>query len=456
MSFKKHKLKTRGPKKTAYGVGLVSIGIIFIFGVFLIKNISAIDFGLAQVVSNITPETKNNETTGDKINILVTGRGGWDHDAPNLTDTIILASIHKVNKTISMLSIPRDLYVEYDNVGGAGRINEIYRNNIPLTNSSAEAMWALKDKITQITGEDIHYYVNIDFESFTQVVDIFDGVEITLDKNFIDTTYPDGQGWHVTFFLKKWTWTLDGETALKYARSRHSTSDFDRSLRQQKILSALKNKIISNGLLKNSSKIKDLYRVFNKYVETDMSLKQMLSLAPLVNDNYSLISSNLNDSCFYGTQNCEKWGFLYVPQRDLFGGASVLLLDGSYQWALSDYSDIASYFDLVFNKTNIFKENFTINVFNWAKQNFLASTMADSIKKYWFNIPAYNSIGNANKIYENSIIYYNNVDEDSETIQALKQFTTAQFIKTNYPKYSAYETQIEIVLGKDYDSAFNF
>jgi len=463
LSFKKKKLRTKGPRWAAYGVWLLSVWAIFIFGAFLIHNISAINFDIIETVSEVVSigeETQgvDKQDIGDKdiINILITGRWGGDHDAPNLTDTIILASIQKQQSTVSMLSIPRDLYVDYE-AGREGRINEIYRNNLNKYNSKTAGMKALKDKITEITGQEIDYYMNVDFEGFTQVVDIFDGIDITLDETFIDDLFPDGAGWHTTFMIKKWSWTLSGETALKYVRSRHSTSDFDRSLRQQQVLSALKDKVISNGLLKNTSKIKELYQVFSKYVETDLSLWEMVSLASFAKQDYSIISSNLNDSCFYGTENCEKWWFLYIPQRDLFGWASVLLLNGTQKWRISDYSSIQPYFDIVFNKTGVFSENYIINVFNGSGESFLASSMADNIKKYGFNVPAFNSIGNTNKIYENSVIYYNSVALDSQTIQALTELIPkVSFVETSYPKYAKFDAQIEIVLWKDHANIFNF
>ncbi len=460
MSFKKKKLKTQGPKKAAYGVWLISVWAIFLFGAFLIKNISAIEFDIVETVADVVTvgESEKKVSVADKdiINILVTGRWGGDHDAPNLTDTIILASIQKKQGIVSMLSIPRDLYVAYPE-WWEWRINEIYINNVNRYNSQTAGMSALKSKVTEITGQQIDYYMNIDFESFTQVVDIFDGIELTLEENFVDTLYPDGNGGHVTFILKKWTWTIDGETALKYVRSRHSTSDFDRSLRQQQVLGSLKNKIASNGLLKNTSKLRELYKVFSKYVETDLSLGDMVSLASFAQQDYELISSNLNDSCFYGTENCEKGWFLYIPQRDLFGWASVLLLNGTEKWKISDYESIQPYFDIIFNKTDVFKENYVINVFNGARESFLASSMADNIKKYGFNVPAIDSIWNTNKIYENSVIYYNGINIDSQTIQAIQQLAPEiEFIETNYPKYAKYEAAIEIVLWKDYQNIFNF
>jgi len=104
-------------------------------------------------------------------------------------------------------------------------------------------MKVLEEKIEEITGEKIDYYVNLDFEGFIKIVDLVDGVDVSVEENLVDYDYPNGRGGYTTFVLRKGNWTLDGETALKYARSRHSTSDFDRSLRQQQIISALKKKI---------------------------------------------------------------------------------------------------------------------------------------------------------------------------------------------------------------------
>jgi len=106
--------------------------------------------------------------------------------------------------------------------------------------------------------------------------------------------------------LKKGTWTLDGDVALKYARSRHSTSDFDRSLRQQQIISSLKDKVLSLGYLKNSNKIQQLYTAINENIETDMDLTTLIKLAISFKTgaNKQILSFNLNDSCFYGSPSC--------------------------------------------------------------------------------------------------------------------------------------------------------
>lgn len=101
--------------------------------------------------------------------ILITGRGGGNHDAPNLTDTIILAGLNKKNETISLFSLPRDLYVQYPDQKGYGRINGIYESYI--SQGEDVAMKKLQEKVSEISGKSIDFYVNIDFQGFIEIVD---------------------------------------------------------------------------------------------------------------------------------------------------------------------------------------------------------------------------------------------------------------------------------------------
>lgn len=242
--------------------------------------------------------TKPEEQPLEKLNILLIGRGGGNHDAPDLTDTLILASINSKQESISLLSIPRDLYVNYPTGKDTGKINQIYQTYAYLGES--QAIGKLQEKITEITGQQIDYYVNVDFDGFEKIIDILGGVEVTLEENFVDNSYPTANRGYTTFMLKKGTWTLDGETALKYARSRYSTSDFDRSLRQQAILSSLKDKVMSLGYFKDNKKIRELYGAIQENIETDIDIATLIKLAVSfkTQGEQQLISFNMNDSCF--------------------------------------------------------------------------------------------------------------------------------------------------------------
>jgi hypothetical protein len=124
---------------------------------------------------------------------------------------------------------------------------------------------------------------------------------------------------------------------------------------------------------------------------------------------------------------------------------------------LSNYEILHNYTNLIFNHSKLYEENYKINIFNSLKINFLASIVADEIKKYWFNIPKVNSIWNTKKIYEKSVIYYNNIDINSETIQVLKNFfPKIEFIEIKWNKYSKeLDTKIEIIIWNDYEEIFN-
>ena len=469
MAFKKTQLKT---KTTNYILPQILwvfwIFIILGLGLILIRNLSVLHFSFTeQTTSQGTwtwevikkPEFWNDETLKKdekhKINILVAWRWGWSHEAPNLTDSIMLWSINTDMKTISLFSLPRDLYVEYPD-GSQWRINWLYAKYRRMYNSEEKWMQYLANKVSEITWEKIDHYVNIDFNGFKKVIDTIDGIEITLENDFVDPQYPNNNWWYDKLEFKKWTHIMNGENALKFARSRHSTSDFDRSLRQQQVIDAIRNKLVSSYLITSPIKIKELYDVFRKYVYTDIELWDIFKLARIGSkkNEYKMLSANLNDSCFYGSDNCIKGGFLYIPQRDLFEWQAVLLIEWTHKYKLNNYDNLHVYTDLIFNKPLLYKENYVVNVFNSTRVNHLAWKLSNDIKRYWFNIPERNSIGNTKGIkYSQSIVYYNNIEENSTTIQVLKQFIKADFVKTDIPKYSKdANAKMEIVIWEDYSN----
>ena len=403
------------------------------------------------------PSDVENEKSKNLVNILLTWRWWWGHDAPNLTDTIILVSINFDTNIISMLSIPRDLYVEYEDWTW-WKINKIYAVNSFKNESRKIWMEVLLKKVEEITKQKIDYFINVDFNWFKELINTIWWIELTIPKQFIDTEYPDWNWWYKTIIFKKWTWLFDWENALKYARSRHSTSDFDRSLRQQQIIDAIRNKLTAWYFLSSPLKIKDLYNVFIDFIHTNIELQEILKLAvKLKTRDFKLQSFNINDSCFYWSSSCAKWWLLYIPNREYYWWASVLLPEWTDINNLSNYKIIHKYTNLIFNNSDIFEENYQINIFNSLKKNFLASLLADEIKKYWLHIPEYKSIWNTKKVYEKSILYYNNIEEDSKTIQALKDFFPNLSIeKTEWPIYSEnLDTNIEIIIWEDYKEIFN-
>jgi LCP family protein required for cell wall assembly len=221
---------------------------------------------------------------GERINILLLGidrRGGkgWGYR----TDTMIIVSVDTVNNAVSMLSIPRDLYLEIPGVKET-RINEAnvygYSYDYP---GGGPAL--LKRTIEQNFGIPLDYYVMVDFDGFTQVIDTLGGVDVNVPRALHDTMYPDPRpgdpfAYKTIHFDAGWQ-HMDGQRALQYARSRMSTSDFDRAKRQQQVLLAIREKAVDLGILNLITKLPSLFATMGNMVKTDMTLNEMKDLALL-------------------------------------------------------------------------------------------------------------------------------------------------------------------------------
>lgn len=439
------------------------IWIIFIafLWTYILWSIRAFDFNLWNIVNNISV-IKPDKNKVNKISILVVWRWWWNHDAPNLTDSMILVSLDLNKNIVSMLSIPRDFYVKkWEN--SYWKLNEIYAYSLQRNDRNEnKAMWDLKNKISEITWEKVNYYVNIDFEGFKAIVDMLWWVEIEVEKDLYDNSYPTPNWWYTTFILKKWTWTLDWETALKYARSRHSTSDFDRSLRQQKIISAVKDKVLSGWYLTSPSKIKDLYKTASPYFKTDIDLNWIIKLLSDYKDLSELkqiISVNLNNTCYYNSPNCSAWWFLYNPPMANFWWASVVIPNWTTWYKdLEKYDEIQKFSNILFNYPWVFVDKQEINIFyTWSMKND-AWDLSNSLKQYWFSFPEKNYIWNTwTGEYNNTTIYYNNLWENTSTLEALKLFIKWNYIESNLPKISENpNTRFEVIIWDDYKEVINF
>lgn len=462
MSFKMKKIK-----KTNTLLNLIWLIIIFSLAFLWVYAVQSINLwnnkykAWKWVYSEETKEYKK------EIWILIVWRWWftWGNDAPNLTDTIILAKINKDKKNVSLLSIQRDLYVNYatnpNEKEWTGKINSVYPHYLWRLKDETQAMHKLAEKVKDITWEETDYFVNVDFAWFKKIIDTLGWVEIDVKESFVDRTYPDWNWWYKTISFKKWLQTMDWEKALEYSRSRHSTSDFDRSLRQQQVIQAVKNKIMSSYTINSPAKVTELYNIFKENIFTDVSINDAITLALdlwLLKENYKFISSNFNDTCWSPTADCEKWWIIYVPNRELFWWAWVSLINWSTANSLSKYDLSRKYSDIVLNYPRLEEEDAKISIFNASKVTW-AWVFVNNMKRYWFKFTEKEAVANAPETMEESIIYYNWIDAESDTIQALKKFFKWKFERVPEPKFSTQKAKIEIVIWKDYvkdNSIFNF
>ena len=178
----------------------------------------------------------------------------------------------------------------------------------------------------------------------------------------------------------------------------------------------------------------------------------MLSLALMIKswDSSQTMSFNLNDSCYTGSPKCTTWGFLYVPLRELFWGASVLLPNGANINKLSNYELIQEYTKLIYEHTEMYTKPKNIIIFNATSSPGLAWDLAAELRPYGFSIDE--EIGTKTlreKKFEKSILYYNGIEETDSTLEALKKLIEIDMQETEIPLYSPTGTHIEIILADD-------
>ncbi len=222
---------------------------------------------------------------GERINILLLGEDKRPSEqGPARTDTIILISVEPNSKTVSMLSIPRDLWVPIPGYG-EGRINTA--NFIGEKNGYPGGGSALAKKTVQYNfGVPVHYYVKINFEGFKRIIDLIGGIDIYVEKEINDPTYPayDGYGYEPLHIPAGWQ-HMNGDLALKYARTRHGSSDFDRLRRQQQIIMAVRERVMSLDLIpKLLPKLPELAQSFSDSVQTDIPMDVILELAAIARE----------------------------------------------------------------------------------------------------------------------------------------------------------------------------
>ncbi|HLD25204.1 MAG TPA: LCP family protein [Patescibacteria group bacterium] len=227
-----------------------------------------------------------------RVNILLLGIAGGDHAGSDLTDTNLVLSFHGKNKTLSMISVPRDIWSDTlkDKINSAYHYGEEKKDGGGLTLSKAI--------LSDVVGLPIQYALVLDFSGFTKVIDLVGGVTIDVPKGFTDTEFPipgkedDGCEGDPEFRCRYEPLTfatgeqkMDGARALQYIRSRHAEgdegSDFARGRRQQEVLLALKSRLLSRDIYLNPSELEKLYAAFEEATDMDMNIGELLTVGKL-------------------------------------------------------------------------------------------------------------------------------------------------------------------------------
>lgn len=213
----------------------------------------------------------------DRITVLLLGIDQRPGEDPNTTrtDTMMLLTLDPQSRSAGMMSIPRDLYVPLPD-RGMDRINTAHVYGGPQY-----AMRAVEYNF----GIPIQYYARVDFTTLTSLIDLVGGIEIYNDEDINDPTYPDNNYGFDPFVLSAGWHTLDGKTALKYARTRHGASDFSRIKRQQQVIMALRDKLrTTDAATKILPRIPQIMQTLGAAIDTNLSTIEIAQLALLAKD----------------------------------------------------------------------------------------------------------------------------------------------------------------------------
>jgi polyisoprenyl-teichoic acid--peptidoglycan teichoic acid transferase len=252
-----------------------------------------------------------------QINVLLLGMRGTDMPGGGLlADSIIVASILPQEKKIALVSIPRDLYVQDPGSSSQSKINAI--NAMYEKKGEGQGMEMMKQIVKEVSGMPIHYVVQLDFRGFQELVNTVGGVDVFLDKPFSEPTQFEGEE-AANFSLPAGKNHLDGQEALFFVRARYASSDFERSKRQQQILIALKDKMLSLGTLSDFGKVNDILNILGDDVRADMDASEMKKFFDIANQ---LKDPQIKQKVF----DTSPEGLLYASKADTPEGKTYILL----------------------------------------------------------------------------------------------------------------------------------
>lgn len=262
----------------------------------------------------------------ERLNILAVGVDARDDGSSFNTDTLIVVSIDPATKQVAMFQVPRDM-VDVpvpDNARSlwgsvyGGKINSWYNQNRnrkdlwPGKTAQARGFNATKAILGKLYGLDIRYYVKVDFQGFKDVVNTIGGVQINVQMPVYESLYPDGVGYLTRIYIPAGPQHMTGSEALRYARSRHRTTDFDRGRRQQRVLISLKEQMSVQAIIAN---LDQLIKDVGRSVKTDIPTKELPKLLALADGvDTKNIRSFVFAPRFYGNESMgSSRGYIITP-----------------------------------------------------------------------------------------------------------------------------------------------
>jgi LCP family protein required for cell wall assembly len=404
-----------------------------------------------------------NIKSGNKVSLLIMGYGGGNHDGGYLTDTIIQVVFDPQKKAVSMISIPRDLwvFVPYGGkgVGYWGKINSSfayimnmqdssglssrYRFQTNNINSQIDASAILaKDVVENVTGVPIDYWAVLSFDGFRQFIDAIGGIYVNVEKTFDDYEYPrnddpniDPSFMHIHFDAGRQF--MNGEKAIQYSRSRHSLqdgTDFGRSKRQMNVLTSVKEQVSKPDIL---LKALPIMNALEGKVRTSLNFEQVTALASYFKsgegatlaNNLLFIPLVLSTENFLTSAESTPSAYLLTP----FAGQG-------------NYKEIQSWIKSGLLSPQLRYENLSIQLKNATGLNSPLTTATDMLESNGLSViqPEWATPQNTTEIWDYS------QGKAKETLKVLKTVFPRATIKTGEVTKNYSGPAMIVVLGKDF------
>jgi len=374
-------------KRILIGIGFVAVVILILVSTFLYSSYRRVTVHssakpIAATGPTVDPEDAKHFHQNQPYALLLMGYGGGTHEGGKLTDSMIIAYVEPKDQLVTLISLPRDLWVplqlkadqqthyKINAAYAIGSDDKKYSQKPPQFSGEAGGGEMAKDAVSKVLGIPIQNFVTLDFSGFKKSIDVLGGVDVKVEKTFDDTQYPiDGSEddpcgkspediqaitatmsanqveqhaselfpcrYEVLHF-DKGTTHMDGETALKFVRSRHSLqdgTDFGRSTRQRNLLLAVKSKVLSVNFF---PKIIPFVSSLTYDLQTDLSLEDMQTFLQYKNELLGYRITNLaltTDNVLIETRSADH-------QDVLMPKAGQDNWDGIHQWLQQSLADL--------------------------------------------------------------------------------------------------------------------
>ena len=378
----------------------------------------------------------------ERINVLAMGIDERElEQGPWRTDTMLVLTLDPVTLSGGMLSIPRDLWVPIPGYE-EGRINTAHYIGDLYDYPGGGPVLAAKTVQYNI-GVRIHHYVRINFTAFEQLVDLIGGIDVYVEEEIADSAYPDeAYGYDPLYIPAGWQ-HFDGETALEYARTRHSPGgDFDRAKRQQQVLLAVFEQSKRLELLPQlAPRAPEIWSTLQDAVVTDLSLREIISLVHLASEvepesvRYGVIDERYTQ--FWTTLDGQE---VLIPVRDRIRELRDSLFTAEVPTPQAEASQVED------PAKRLTDDDASIEILNGTATAGLASLTAEYVQQQNLRVERIDNADRADYT-ESLVISYTGKTYTAEYIIQLLALPSTSLVRG---ADAAAEYDISVILGQDF------